>query len=377
MSALIQADTDSSASDETALFRAFPVLRQRLAMARCTLLPTRTHRLEKLGRALGVGELWIKRDDETSPHYGGNKPRKLDFVLGDALARRARSVITFGGIGTHHGLATAIFARRFGLRCILGLVHQPVTAKVRHGLLLAQAYGAELHYRATAARLLPEMIRVYARELLRRQRPYFIPAGGSSLSGVLGFVNAALELREQVEAGALPEPDWIVAPVGTGGSLAGLTLGLKLAGLRSRVVGVLVNDIFPPNAGRIARLANRAHARLRRLAPDLPWVHVAAAEIALVRNHLGRGYGVPSEPARRARDELERLEGITAETTSTGKCLAALGDLVQQAPYRGGRILYWHTFSSAPAEDAVAPLPAYRDLPLDFHEFFHGPPVAD
>lgn len=363
--------------EDTALFRAFPVLGQRLPVARCTQLPTRVHRLERLGRAYGIADLWIKRDDETSPLYGGNKPRKLDFLLAEALARRARSVITFGGLGTNHGLATAVFARQFGLRCILGLVHQPVTEKVRHCLLLDRAHGAELHYGETIPRLVPEMLRVYARELLRRQRPYVIATGGTSVTGVLGFVNAALELKEQIDAGAMPAPDWIFAPVGSGGTLAGLALGCKLAGLRARLAGVLVTDIVPPTPGRLARLANRAHARLRRLASGLPYVHVAAAEITIVRGYLGRTYGMPTDPARRARDEIEELEGVAAETTYTGKCLAAIRALASEPPYRDHRLLYWHTFSSTSAEALSVLLPEYRELPLDFHEFFHGPPIAD
>lgn len=362
--------------EDLALFRAFPALRHRLAVARCTRLPTPVHRLVEFGRAIGARELWIKRDDETSPVYGGNKPRKLDFLLGDAIARRARSVITFGGIGTNHGIATAIFARQFGLRCILGLVHQPVTEKVRRGLLLAQAAGAELHYAPTIARLVAKMLPVYARELVRRQRPYVIATGGTSTLGVLGFVNAALELKEQVDAGALPAPDWIFAPVGSGGTLAGLQLGCKLAGLATRVAGVVVTDILPPGAGRIARQANKAHARLRRLASGLPYVHVAASEVHLERGFLGRGYGAPSEAARQARDQIESCEGIAAETTYTGKCLAALQVLASQAPYRDTRLLYWHTFSAAPCEE-LEPLPPYRALPLEFHDFFHGPAVAD
>jgi len=363
-------------SEDLALFRAFPALRQRLALARCTELPTRVHRLLELGRAFGARELWVKRDDQTSPLYGGNKPRKLDFLLGDAIARRARSVITFGGIGTNHGVATALFARRFGLRCILGLVYQPVTEKVRHGLLLAQAAGAELHYAPTIARLAARMLPVYARERLRRQRPYVIATGGTNPLGVLGFVNAALELKEQIDAGELPAPDWIFAPVGSGGTLAGLLLGCKLAGLTTRVAGVLVTDILPPGAGRIARQANKAHAFLRRLASGLPYVHVAAAEVHLERGFLGRGYGAPTEAARQARDQLLAAEGIAAETTYTGKCLAALHELSSRPPYRDGRLLYWHTYSAAQGAE-LEPLPPYRALPHEFHAFFHGPAVAD
>jgi D-cysteine desulfhydrase len=357
-------------SYDLALFRAFPGLRQRLPAAPCSdSLPTRVHPLERLGNTFEA-DLWIKRDDTTSHLYGGNKPRKLDFLLGHALARGARTVVTFGGIGTNHGLATAVFARQFGLRCILGLVPQPVTEKVRRTLLLCRAYGAELHLAPSPARLALSAMQLHAREWLRGERPHLIPPGGSSAVGALGFVNAGLELRAQIDAGEMPMPDWIVLPASTGGTLAGLALGCKLAGLRARLAGVLVNDLLPPSAGRIARLANRTLARLRRLAPGLPYVHVSPAEVTIERGFLGRGFGAPSEAARRARDALAELEGIGAETTYTGKCLAAVRTLVGRAPYRGKRVLYWHTYSSAHPETRVR-LPEYRELPPELHHFFH------
>jgi hypothetical protein len=111
-------------------------------------------------------------------------------------------------------------------------------------------------------------------------------------------------------------------------------------------------------------------ARLRRLAPGLPPEHVSAPEVTMERGFVGRGYGVPNEAARRARDELAHTEGITAETTYTGKCLAAIRTLVARAPYRGKRILYWHTYSSAHPETRVR-VPEYRELPVELHDFFH------
>src|SRR5262249_7915552 len=225
----------AAAEQRLAIERRFPALHGKLARVPLTTLPTRVHRLDRLAHAIGAEQLWVKRDDESGALYGGNKPRKLEFLLGDALADRKTAVLTFGGIGTHHGLATAICARAVGLRAILVLLKQPVTEQVRRCLLLDHAAGAELHYAPTVPLLTAPGLRVCGRELLRGELPYIIPTGGSSPVGTLGYVNAAFELHEQITRGELPEPAWIFVPMGSGGTVAGLVLGAKLAGLRSRV----------------------------------------------------------------------------------------------------------------------------------------------
>lgn len=240
----------SGADGELAIERRFPALRGRLPRVCLTSLPTRVHRLVKLERELGAEQLWIKRDDESGALYGGNKPRKLEFVLGDALKRGRRTLLTFGGIGTHHGLATALCARSVGLRTILLLLPQPVTDHVRRSLLLDYAAGAEMHYAPTVPLLTLQALWLWTREFLRGNWPYVVPVGGSSALGTLGHVNAAIELQEQIRAGELPEPEWIFAPLGTGGTVAGLVLGAKLAGLRARIVAVQVTDILPRSAAQ-------------------------------------------------------------------------------------------------------------------------------
>ena len=127
------------------------------------------------------------------------------------------------------------------------LLKQPVTEHVRRCLLLDYAAGATLHYGATVPSLAALGLRVCARALLRGELPYIIPTGGTSARGTIGYVSAAFELREQIAAGEMPEPDWIFGPMGSGGTVAGLVLGAKLAGLRSRIVAVLVSDPLPPS----------------------------------------------------------------------------------------------------------------------------------
>jgi len=360
-------------ADLLAIERRFPALRGRPPRVPFTNLPTRVHPLQRLGRELGIAQLWVKRDDESAAFYGGNKPRKLEFLLGEARAEGKRSVLTFGGIGTHHGLATTLCARTVGLRTILLLLKQPLTEHVRRCLLLDYAAGAELHYASTVAGLTVRGLRVCGRELLRGQLPHIIPTGGSSPLGTLGYVNAAFELQEQVAAAELPEPEWIFVPVGSGGTVAGLVAGAKLAGLRARIAGVLVTDLFPPTAERLAGLANKSLGVLRRYAPEMETVRIVADDFRVVSGYVGAGYGTPTAPARRARDLMAELEGITLETTYTAKCLAAMIDAAAAPEYRQARVLFWNTFSSVDPAVHLGPLPDYHALPRPFHQFFTAP----
>ena len=131
---------------EPTLLRWFPELKSSLPWVALTQVPTPVHRLANLGRILEIPELWVKRDDRCGIWYGGNKPRKLEFLLGHALARRAKTVITFGALGSNHGVATTICGSRLGLRVVLLLVRQPPSDSMRQNLLLAHAQGAELVY---------------------------------------------------------------------------------------------------------------------------------------------------------------------------------------------------------------------------------------
>ena len=234
-----------------------------------------------------------------------------------------------------------------------------------------------MHYAPTVARLALKAAARWGCSLTTGRPLYLIPTGGSAPLGVVGYVNAAFELKEQIEAGLLPAPDWIFVPVGTAGTVAGLLLGCRLAGLKTRIAGVLVTDIVPPTAASTARLANHTHALLRRRAPSVPAVRFAARDVDMITGFIGPSYGTPTAAARAARDELAALENIRAETTYTGKCLAALRSLAAVPPYRGGLLLYWHTYSSADPAEHLGPLPEFRSLPGEFHQFFQGPTIAD
>lgn len=361
--------------DEHAILRRFPEAYAEIARVSLARLPTPVERLPVLERATGIDSLWVKRDDISGEIYGGNKPRKLEFLLGRALAEGKKTVLTTGGIGTHHGLATAICARSHGLRTILVLLAQPVTEAVRRCLLLDHAAGAEMHYGSTVARLAVVAMRVYAREAMRGNRPFIVPTGGTSALGVLGYVNAAFELAEQVVAGDVPEPAWIFVPLGSGGTVAGLVAGIRLAGLRSRVAAVLVTDILPPSRARLARLANGALRLLRKRVGPAWHAVVEPGDFTILSEHVGPAYGAPTEEARRAAELMRQTEGIVLETTYTAKCAAALLAVGPRLA-RDGPILFWNTYSSVDPARHLGPLPDYRELPRSFHPFFEGPVAA-
>jgi D-cysteine desulfhydrase len=296
-------------------------------------LPTPVRPLDRLADGL-----WMKDDSGSAPLWGGNKPRKLEWLIGDAKRRGRRTVLTFGGLATNHGLATALHARAHGLRCVLALVDQPVDEHVERQLERIHRSGAHVYVTHSRARTLATLPWLAT----RHGRAYVVPPGGSSPVGTLGFVEAALELAAQVRAGELPEPDTVWCALSTAGTAAGLAKGLRMAGLRTRVRAVHVNDGL--------RLTERTIARLARRAP------VAGAElneVRVVHGYLGAGYGHPTPEAGRAIDRAREAEGLVLDPVYTGKAMAAVLD---HAGRDGGPALYWHTYASAAA--AVSPATA-------------------
>jgi D-cysteine desulfhydrase len=294
--------------------------------------PTPVGRLPALGvPVLDDAEVWLKDESRYGDGgWGGNKVRKLEWIIPEARRRKVRTLFTVGGIGTHWGLACARYAAEHDLRTVLGLVDQPVDDHVREQLTRLEASGAELHRFPTARRLRLAAPWLMARHASGGRLPWYLPAGGSNAFGALGYVETALELADQVAHGELPEPGTVVVPIGSGGTAAGLALGLRLAGLRSRVLGVVVNDAFPLDAPVIARLATRTAGLLaRRGATGLP--SITAEDLTTRADWLGATYGDPT-PASRAMVEAGTRAGLQVEPVYTGKALAAIADLAGRLP---------------------------------------------
>lgn len=309
-------------------------------------LPTAVTSHPRLARELGLVSLHVKRDDRAGSVFGGSKTRKLAFLLADLHESGTRSVLTFGGVGSNHALATAVHGRRLGLRVHLVLLHERPSAHVRTHLLAAHAQGAMLHAGTREDRDDPR--RAIAR-FAPGESPFVIETGGTSPLGNLGYVDAAFELARQVRGGELPEPDVIYLAAGTTGAAAGLALGLGAAGLRARVVGVRASGRGTANRRRAHEEMRRTLALLRERDPRFP--APSPERLHIEHAFAGEGYAVPSQGGRRA-IALTRGE-LTLDSTYTAKAFAALSARAQ-TEHAGGRVLFWHTFDPrVPAHEGV------------------------
>ncbi len=307
--------------------------------------PTPVERLEPLSSA--TTSLWVKRDDLTHPLYGGNKVRKLAALLEEAKRSGATRVVTIGGVGSHHVLATGVFGKLLGLAVEALCLRQPCTPHVLETARACLGQGVRLQPASSysdAARRMAAIVAAGA---------YPLPAGGSSRLGTLGMVAAAHELAEQIRAGAMPEPDLLVVPLGSGGTVAGLVAGLAQCRLRTRVLGITVSEpqrLFEHKARALAQ--ELVDERLR---PGL------SRRLELDRSYLGGGYGHATPEGERAVHRAAGV-GLLLDQTYTAKAFAAALDRVARGKER--HVLFWHTLSSAPLGPLLVAAPAELDPPL-------------
>lgn len=338
------------------LARRFPRLGRRIPRVSLSAGPSPVSRLPALSARLGRDDIWLKHDGLFGTVYGGNKPRKLQFVLADALRRGARRVLTTGTIGTNHGLATAIYARELGLKsAVLITYEEPSPPTVKTLLHLADA-GARIHYTRSyplTAAAAPYFIARYW--LQDRRMPYALGPGGSGVTSSLGYADAAFELAEQVRAGELPEPRWIVIPLGTGGTVAGLLAGLRLAGLDTRILAVSVTRAPTTWRPLVTRLARNVVRRIARESGERELAGVRLSGLRIDAGWLGPGLGRASEAGAEAGAMLEELEGLHLDAVYTEKSMSAMVGL-SRAGRLPGPVLFWHTYNaiSLPDPDARA-----------------------
>lgn len=313
-----------------------PLVRRYPALARVPHValghfPTPVQRLELEGERL-AGELWIKRDDLTASPLGGNKVRALEFLL--AGLAPGEIVLTAGGEGSTHVLTTATWVRALG----------GVTRAVRwkHAMNPSARVVAD-RARALCASVITApgpaigLLRAHA---ARRRGMRWIPPGGTSPLGMLGHVNAALELAEQVARGEMPRPARVVLPVGSGGTAAGLALGFAIAELDTVVVGARVAPRIAAGRARVLALAARQRRYLARLTGErIPRANRSRIEI--IHSMYAGGYGRALPGAERASALLERAAGIALDGTYSAKAFSAVYEM---AARRNDCTLFWLTF---------------------------------
>ena len=276
--------------------------------------------------------LWIKRDDLSADPLGGNKVRSLEFLLAPPRIRAGDRVVTVGSAGSTHALAVATYARRLGARVLVGRWRQtmnPTAALVSTRIVEASERAPV--FRSTAG--------AYAWGMVQRLRgAHWIPAGGSTPLGILGHVNAGLELVGQIDAGALPPPRYVVVPLGTGGTAAGLALAFAIAGKEIVVVGARVVPRIVGRRQRVLRLA-RATARLIEEHTGERLTRVRDASVRVVHEAYGGSYGAETPEALDAARRLEAATGIRADASYSAKGFQVALDLATHGP-----TLFWLTF---------------------------------
>jgi D-cysteine desulfhydrase len=329
------------------LLRRYPGLAGKLPWLPLATLPTPVEEWPSPGSG---SQLFVKRDDLTSALYGGNKVRKLEHILAEARLADAQTLLTVGGLGSNQCLATTIHGRELGFETDICLFDQPMSDHVVANLLAGAEAGAHMHYGGGIGTTAWRLIAKYRDRKRAGERPYYVPVGATSPLGNIGYVTAALELAEQIHAGQLPMPDRIFVATGSGGTLAGLILGLKLAGLASRCVAVQITESIAVNSLRLRLMARSTLGALRELDPAIGDAQVSAADFDIESRFYGGVYGGPTAESEAAIQwAAPRLE---LEHTYTAKALAACLAYCRGAG-RGQNVLFWNTLNSAPLRQAA------------------------
>jgi D-cysteine desulfhydrase len=323
------------------LAKCYPALGNTLSKLAIADLPTPASKCV-LSLPTGDIEIAVKHDEATSSLYGGNKVRKLEYLLQRARQRGATRVATFGAAGSNHALATAMHARALGLECTCFLSRQKVTPDVARTLDAHRQLGTEIIRWGGSI----DQVALF-RQHLQGRNTWVIPLGGTCWLGALGFVNAGLELARQVDDGLVGKPDRVYIACGTTGSAAGLALGIAAAGLDATVHAVQVADYPFSSETKLRRLMAKTLSLVSRMDPTFTardW----ASRIVWRDEFLAGGYAREDEATvaavATARDQL----GLSLETTYTGKAMAAMLHDLQTTNLPDEYFMFWNTYNAQP-----------------------------
>jgi 1-aminocyclopropane-1-carboxylate deaminase/D-cysteine desulfhydrase-like pyridoxal-dependent ACC family enzyme len=336
------------------LFERFPDLGRAVPWMPIATVPTAVEPCDALTGWLGRGGVFMKRDDLASPLYGGNKVRRFEYLFADARAKGKTRIVTVGGLGSTQALATALHGRALGFDVSAVLFDQPVTDFVSGAIRSFVASGASVRY---GGGYLRTALRT-AKMLLEQPDAYFIWPGAANALANLAYVDAMLELGEQVARGEAPKPDVIVLPTGSAGTLAALALGAAHLGWSTEVVGVRITSALACNRVTVSRIVGSTDRFLA--ARDARWTRRSRdVRFTIEGRMLGAGYGEPTRAAIEGAERWADLTGAPGEVTYTGKTLAALRLLVRER--KDAEILLWNTLSTP-----RPPLAPESEVPEEF-----------
>ena len=345
------------------LAEAYPALGRQLPKVELADLPTPVS-LHRIVVPSGSYDVAVKHDEATSTLYGGNKVRKLEYLLQRAIDRGARRVATFGAVGSNHALATAMHAAGLGLECTCFLGHQKPTPKIPLTLNMHRKLGTEIVRYGRDVELLPLF-----RRYLQGRKTWVIPAGGTCWLGSVGFVNAGLEIASQVEMGLIPKPVRIYIAAGTTGTVAGLALGLAAAGLDSEIHAVQVADYPFASEAKLRKLVAKMESILVRF--DSSFTADDWEDRLIWRDEfLAGGYARVDPETTNAVTFARNQLGLDLETTYTGKAMAALLQDLELMDTRGEPWLFWNTVNAQPLPVTAGAPDEGTGIPDEFLRYY-------
>jgi D-cysteine desulfhydrase len=295
-------------------------------------LPTRIEDLPRLTAHLGGPKILVKRDDQTGLAFGGNKTRKLEFLVAEALEQGAKTLITGGALQSNHCRQTAAAAARCGLDCML-VLNGEMPDQPSANLLLDELFGAEIVTIADRALRDQTLQATYDKAAADGQKPYLVTYGGSSPTGALGYAFAVKEFMDQdVHA------DWLVFGTSSGGTHAGLVLGQRLFGYNGKVLGISIDEPEAWLKARVSALASEGSAKLGER------IEFSGADVLASEEYCKAGYGVLTDAEREAVRLFAKLEGLLLDPVYTGRAAAGMIDLIRNGFFKKDEtLLFWHT----------------------------------
>jgi D-cysteine desulfhydrase len=294
-------------------------------------LPTPIEPMPRLSEALGGPHLLVKRDDQTGLAFGGNKTRKLEFLIAEAQAGGADTLVTAGALQSNHCRQTAAAAAKFGFDCILVLVGEP-PARVSANLLLDQLFCARIIWAEKSSRE-SSLKDTFEKVLAQGHKPYLVPYGGSNSTGALGYAFAMEEFMAQdVKA------DWILFASSSGGTQAGLVLGARLFNYTGRLLGISVDEPQADLQEHVAKLASDTSMRLG------PRIEFKPGQVQVNADYAAPGYGILTDAERESIQLFAKHEGLLLDPVYTGRAAAGLIGLIRTGYFtKDETVLLWHT----------------------------------
>ncbi len=357
------------------LFDVYPQAKDNLPWVSLGDFPTPIERLEKLGEKLDHPSLWVKRDDLSSNKMGGNKVRVMEFLLAKALAQDKKTAISTGALGSNQIMASAIYGNQLGLKIEGLFFKQCDTDYMCKHMLIDKCMDVEFHH-INNPYLVPFYILYYYLRNVdwkRMQFPFYIPTFGSSATCALGYFNAMLELKQQIDHGQMPEPDYIFVTAGTGGTMAGIQLGAKVLGLKTKVIGVRIADYIAINEYMLANIINRTNRCLTDAGAPLGKLKLKAKDVTLIHEFFGGEYARITDEGMDAKNLLQELEDLTLDTTYTAKTMAAMVKYLSEHDLSDKTMLFWHTYNTRDLSPFLDKKADYKQLPEEFHCYFQNP----